>query len=383
MKKVLILLLTTVLLFTVGCSSNNTGDNAGNNQVSEGTETATETVNPVEALGLDYKTGLNEKGFYSDIDVKDYVTLADYQNLTIPSEIHKVDETYVQGSIDSILAGYATEKQVMDREIVDGDTVNIDYVGSVDGVEFEGGSTGGAGTSVTIGVTSYIDDFLAQLIGHKPGESFDIEVTFPENYGVENLNGKDAVFAITVNYISEQEMPELTDEFVKANLSERYESQTVEELKTFIESKIRENAIKGYIQNYLDTSFEVSEVPEAVISFQERMMTNYYNTSAVSYNVSLEEYLKNAMGVENVEDALATVSEQITMMSRYSMVIQSIAEDAGLEVTDEHMKAYFLANTGSEDYTQFADMYGLAYIKNSLLQEVVVEHLVGQVVLEE
>lgn len=85
--------------------------------------------------------------------------------------------------------------------VENGDTVNIDYVGSVDGVEFAGGSTQGYGTELVIGSHSYIDDFEEQLIGAHPGDTVNVVVTFPENYGVEELNGKEAVFVTTINGI--------------------------------------------------------------------------------------------------------------------------------------------------------------------------------------
>ena len=85
--------------------------------------------------------------------------------------------------------------------IEDGDTVNIDYVGSIDGVEFDGGNTQGQGTDLTIGSGSYIDDFEEQLIGAHPGDNVEMTVTFPEDYGNEELNGKEAVFDVTVNGI--------------------------------------------------------------------------------------------------------------------------------------------------------------------------------------
>ncbi len=83
----------------------------------------------------------------------------------------------------------------------DGDTVNIDYVGSIDGVAFDGGSTNGAGADLVLGSGTYIDGFEEQIVGHSVGETFDIEVTFPENYGSSDLAGQDAVFEITLNGI--------------------------------------------------------------------------------------------------------------------------------------------------------------------------------------
>lgn len=97
-------------------------------------------------------------------------------------------------------SGYSTDPTLT---VQDGDSVNIDYVGSIDGVEFEGGSTGGTGTTLVIGSGYYIDDFEEQLIGSHPGDTVDVNVTFPEDYGKEELNGKDALFQVTINGIYE------------------------------------------------------------------------------------------------------------------------------------------------------------------------------------
>ena len=97
-------------------------------------------------------------------------------------------------------SSYSTDSSLT---VEDGDTVNIDYVGSIDGVEFDGGNTQGMGTDLVIGSGSYIDDFEDQLIGSHPGDQVDVYVTFPEDYGVEELNGKEALFQVTVNGIYE------------------------------------------------------------------------------------------------------------------------------------------------------------------------------------
>ncbi|MCD8021861.1 MAG: FKBP-type peptidyl-prolyl cis-trans isomerase [Lachnospiraceae bacterium] len=97
-------------------------------------------------------------------------------------------------------ASYSTDTSLT---VEDGDTVNIDYVGSIDGVEFSGGSTDGNGTDLTIGSGAYIDDFEEQLIGYHPGDTVDVYVTFPEDYGVDELNGQEALFEVTINGIYE------------------------------------------------------------------------------------------------------------------------------------------------------------------------------------
>lgn len=97
-------------------------------------------------------------------------------------------------------SSYSTDTSLT---VEDGDTVNIDYVGSIDGVEFDGGNTQGMGTDLVVGSGSYIDDFEDQLIGAHPGDQVDVYVTFPEDYGVEDLNGKEALFQVTINGIYE------------------------------------------------------------------------------------------------------------------------------------------------------------------------------------
>lgn len=382
MKKLLILLLATAMLFMVGCSSKNE-TNGTNEEVAQTEEQTAETTNPVEALGLDYKTGLADNGFYVDVKAADHIEMVEYDNISIPSDVHVITEEIVQLNIDGILANFETANQVIDRAVVDGDTVNIDYVGSVDGVEFEGGSTGGNGTEVTIGVTSYIDDFLAQLIGHTPGESFDIEVTFPDNYNAEELSGKDAVFAITLNYISETVAPELTDAFVSENLAAEFNSNTVEEFRTYVAEELKANAILVYIQNYLAAEFVVTSVPEDVLAFQQTIMQNYYKMSAAQYNVTIDEYLVSYVGYETLEALTEASQEEIAQTSQFALIIQAVAEDADLAVTDENLKAYFEKFTGDEDYSRFEELYGIPYLKKSVLQEVVLDFLVSNATLEQ
>lgn len=149
-------------------------------------------------------------------------TAARKENIIAEREFDLFEETYEEWSKDLEDAWdfdkdvnteawetvYFVEKKELLKdtslEVKDGDTVNIDYVGKVDGVEFEGGNTNGMGADLTIGSHSYIDDFEEQLIGAHPGDTVEVNVTFPENYGNEELNGKDAVFTVTVNGIYEK-----------------------------------------------------------------------------------------------------------------------------------------------------------------------------------
>ena len=159
-------------------------------------------------------------------------------DITIDADLGQVTDEDISNYIDqNVLSNYATDEKVTNRAAADGDTVNIDYVGSVDGVEFDGGNTQGNGADLTLGSHhSYIDDFEDQIVGHMPGESFDVTVTFPEDYGNEDLNGKEAVFKTTLNYIKESKNPDLTDDWVASNLGETMNLNTIDELNDFVKN---------------------------------------------------------------------------------------------------------------------------------------------------
>lgn len=391
LRATLCLILVLALMMT-GCSNNEATE-----ENTDGVDTSTDTTDttdatddssagadaevPVELEELDYTTGLDDNGFFDGVTAVDLVDLIDYKNIVVPKERYEVADELIQTEIDTMLSYFPTVTEIMDRAIVDGDTVNIDYVGSVDGVEFEGGSTGGAGTEVIIGETQYIDDFLAQLIGHEPGESFDIEVTFPDVYQSEELQGKDAVFAITVNYIIESKDAELNDAFVVDNLSEMYEWTTVEEMKTSMREDMQAVNVSEYLQEVLLSDSTVSELPETVVEYQTRAMENYYKTTAVQYNMTVDEFLAAYVGFDTLEAMIESSQDQITDSVKYALVIQAIAEDADIVVDEEVLAGYFLEFTGSEDFSQFADQYGVSYLKFSILQEKILDYLTELVTL--
>jgi len=382
-----IMMLVAVMVFSA-CSSAEEPMEA-TEEVQEESAVVTETTDEVEAtdaseevvevvIDLDYGTGLDTNGFYADLVAKEFVENLVVSSIAVPKEIHTVEEATLQSEIDNILVSFMTTNEVMDRAIADGDTVNIDFVGSVDGVEFEGGSTSGAGTDVIIGETAYIDDFIQQLVGHTPGETFDIEVTFPEDYGVETLNGKEAIFAITLNYISEAVMPELTDAFVQENLAEMLEWTTVEEMRAGMMSTISERAILAYVQSDFIDQLVVTSIPEAVLDYQKKSMTNYYLSTASSYGVTLNEFLVSNFGLTSMDELYESAAQDLEDMSNYSIIIQAIAEEADLIVTDDVLRDYFVDINGSGDYSEFEDIYGIEFLKYTVLQQVVMDYLVEQ-----
>ena len=333
-----------------------------------------------EDAPFDYSEGLDDNGFWKDIKALDYIEIFDYDALPISKDVTEVPEEEVQSQIDMLLESFSTLEEVTDRPAADGDTLNIDFVGSVDGVEFEGGSTDGAGTDVIIGQTSYIDDFIEQLIGHNKGDTFDIDVTFPEDYGQEELNGKDAVFAITVNSISASVEPELTDEFVKENLSQGYGWNTVEELKKGLRDDMSEAAINSYVQDYLVEEVTVKSIPESILKIQEKALVHYYESYASQYGMELDEFLTSFLGVNNTEELLAQSQEDIRNNAVYTLSVQAVAEDAGIKVSEEDMANHFLVTTGSEDYSMYIEEYGIPFIKQTVLSQMVIDRIIENAV---
>ncbi len=329
-----------------------------------------------------YSDGIDKNGFWKDITAYDQVKLCEYNGITIPKDIHEISDEAVQAEVDSIIANFSYENQIKDRAVADGDTVNIDYVGSIDGVNFEGGSTEGQGTNVTIGVTTYIDDFLEQLIGHSPGESFDIEVTFPEDYGKEELNGKDAVFAVTLNHIVENVTPELTDDFVVTNFSSRFDFKTVAGMKEYVKDNLQHEAIAHYVQDYIYENTTINSLPDTLVEYQENLMIKYYKSNAENYGVEFEEFLNTYMGVSTTEELLETNHDDNKKNAEYHLILQAIAEDTDISVTDEDLTAYFSKYFGTEDHSEYEETYGMPYLKLTALHQSVLDYIIDNVVLE-
>ena len=388
-KTGLIVLLLTGILVISSCAVQEVTPPAETPAI-QGTDSASETptISDVPEAGSSDTTfsssdGIDDSGYWEGIKALDYVELANYQDLKIPVQTIEVSDEAIQAGIDDLLSSYITDKQVKDRPIVDGDNVNIDYVGSVDGVEFENGSTNGVGTDVTIGVTSYIDDFLEQLISHTPGETFDIQVTFPDPYeGNLELSGKEAVFNVTINYITETVAPELTDAFVSENFSSSYGWTTVEEMRAKIREDLKKNAIYNYIQNYIVENSTVSSTPESIISYQEKSLVAYYQDYADMYGLSLEDFLKTFMGIESADQLVASNSEQNLLQANYFLIMQAIAEDLKITVSTDDVSAYFVKYMNTDDYSSYETNFGLPYLKQAVLLQTVLDYIADNAILE-
>ena len=311
---------------------------------------------------VNYSLGLTTDGRFEGIAAKDYVTLGQYTNLTYPEEVTSVKEEDIQTRIDSIMSSHTYTTEVTDRAVKDGDTLNIDYVGKVDGVAFEGGSTDGNGTQVTIGVTSYIDDFLEQLIGHQPGETFDIEVTFPDPYqNNPDLAGKDAVFTVTVNHIVETYTYELTDDFVADNLQADYGYTSIADMREKIAADLHDTQVYNYMIETVLENCPVSEVPQKLVDNEITITVKQLKYQALQYNMDAST-LFTYYGVADEDAFRTTYEEDIREQISQYLVMMAIAEDAGLIATEQDVKDYFLEEMDTEDYSEYVKNYGYGYI---------------------
>ncbi len=384
--KWLVLLLAASLLAAVlaGCGTGTeetdltetevTGQDGQDDQdtdVSEPESDETQAPRP----SFDYSEGLEESGYWSGVQALSHVELLNYSDIDFPDEVAHVSDAELETELSNLLAYYASDETITDRPVSDGDTVHIDFEGSIDGVPFEGGSTGGMGTNVTIGVTSYIDGFLEQLIGQSPGETFDIEVTFPEDYGVDELDGQDAVFTISIHHIVETTVPELDDAFVAEYLSDVYGWTTSEEVTAALRSDLRSMAVESFLSEYLVEQTTIISIPENLLAYQERMMLDYYMDYAEQYGVTFDEFLSEYLEVETIEDMYEDNREHNEQIASLYLIVQAIAEDAGITVSETDVGQYFKRYMGIDDYSEYAETYGLPYLQMIVLQHTVFDYL--------
>ncbi|MCL2352195.1 MAG: FKBP-type peptidyl-prolyl cis-trans isomerase [Firmicutes bacterium] len=402
-----VLLVTAAPLFALaGCGSksgapaatqpkNNAA--ASTPPTSTNTPTPTATISTADSLATDgaaptdaaaptatpfsYSEGIDENGFWAGVRALDYVDMFAYKGMVISNDVRTVTDDQLQSQINSMLDSYSTSNQITDRAVADGDTVNIDYVGSIDGVEFQGGSTQGQGTEVTIGVTSYIDDFLQQLIGHKPGETVNVNVTFPADYQQTDLAGKDALFVTKINYIADKVKPELTDEFVNTNLASRYGWTTVAQMKDGMRAELQKEAIQQYIQQYFADNVTVKSVPDTLINYKVNSMIAYYQNYAAYNGVTLEEFLSGNFGYTSVDQLIEANKTTNENGAKYYLICQAIAEDLKYSVSDADLTNYFTKYVGSGDYSSYEQQYGLPYLKLVVLDQKVIDYIVDNSVV--
>ena len=305
-------------------------------------ESMAESETGTEAGTEDY----GPEAYLSGINVADYVTLGEYKGIEVSVDAPVVTDEYLDSYIDYVLQSNMVTTEITDRPVEEGDIVNIDYEGKIDGVAFDGGTA--QGYDLTIGSGTFIDGFEDGLIGAETGETVDVNVTFPENYQGEEVAGKDAVFTVTVNSISVETLPELTDEFVQGL---DVGVNTVEEYRQYAYDLLMEEEQATHDSNAEIAVLEAVMAGSQIQDPPEDMTNRYYNRiiDNMTYYASLYGYdLETFLSMQGTsEDA---IRESAVQAGQEIIVMQAIADAEGLSVTDEELDAEIETNAGSLGY---------------------------------
>ena len=282
-----------------------------------------------------------EKGkdfiFTAEVAVKPEVELGDYKGLEVEKADVEVTDDEVMAELLKVQKENSRYNPVTDRAAQLGDVVNIDYLGSVDGVAFDGGKA--EGFDLELGSHSFIEGFEDQIVGHNIGEEFDINVTFPEAYHAPELAGKAAVFAIKVNGITAKELPELNDAFAE----DVSEFSTLDEYKADILAKLAAEKTEKAKQLQGDKLLDAAvanckmEVPQVMYDNKIDSMMREFEENIVRQGLSMDVYYQY-MGT-NEETMRETFKDTSMKSVDARLMLEAIAKAENLVISDEDLDA--------------------------------------------
>ena len=304
------------------------------------------------------------------VPVKPEVKISSYKGMKIQQFAYTVKDEEVEAEVTRVLERNARKVDVTDRAAANGDIVNIDFVGTVDGVKFEGGEA--AGFDLTLGSGQFIPGFEDQVVGMNIGETKDVNVTFPEEYQAENLKGKPAVFAVKLNGIKAKELPELTDEFIK----EATGSETVEAYKEKAKERLQANAerrandaTENSILEAIAANTEV-EIPQVMIEKEIDGLVQKFEYQLMYQGLKLQDYLdflKTTMA-----DFRKNYEEQAKKNITSQLIISQLIKEENIEATEEEVDAKVAEQAASvgketEEYKKNMDPRQFDYIRSDII----------------
>ncbi len=315
---------------------------------------------------------LSENGItmVATVAVKPEVKLGDYKGIKFDKIEYNVTDEDVEAEISRLRERNSRMIEVTDRAVQNGDSVIIDYSGSVDGVKFEGGTA--EKQTLVIGSNTFIPGFEEQVIGMNIGEDRDINVKFPEEYHAEELKGKDAVFAIKLHEIKVKELPEVTDEFIKdaigAESVETYKKETVERLTKNNTDKAESEMENAIVKKITDNA--TVEIPDAMIEMQIDRMVQEMSYRMSYQGLKLEDYLKYAG--QSMDEFRAGYKAQAEDIVKSQLVIDKIITDEKLEAEESEIeeKIAEMAKAQGKEVPDIKKNFAarqLDYIKNEIV----------------
>lgn len=331
MKKraIMISMLLVMALSVTGCSQKTaTKDKDTKTEETAKTDDAEETESDnTEDTSEDTPTTAE---LMAGIDVEKCVTLGDYKGVTVEKTIQSVTDEDVQNEIDNALANYPVE---VDQAAKEGDTVNIDYVGKIDGEEFDGGSDQGA--DLKLGSGKFIDGFEDGLIGARKGETRTLNLTFPEDY-TQDLAGKAVEFTVTVNAVKEP-LSEPTDQWVADNI-EGYDN--IADYKAGIRSEQEENneqtadnQVRYVAWTQVIDNCTINEYPETLVEVGKKLYEQQVETYAKYAGMELDAYIESS-GLTQ-EEYQSNMEEYGKNVAAQALVCQAICDKEGFAIGDD------------------------------------------------
>ena len=275
--------------------------------------------------------------FTAEVAVRPEVKLGKYLGVQVTKIDTSVSDEEVEAAVEKERNNNARTVTVTDRPIANGDTAVIDFEGFVDGVAFEGGK--GENHPLEIGSHSFIDTFEDQLVGKNAGDEVEVNVTFPEKYQAADLAGKPAMFKVKVHEVKCKELPELNDEFAQDvsefDTLEEYKADVKKHLEVEKENEAKKTKEDEAIQKIIDKS--TMEIPEAMIETQCENMVNEFAQRLAQSGLSMEQYMQfSGLTLDKLKEQVRPEAET---RIKSSLVLEQIAKDEKIEITDEELDA--------------------------------------------
>lgn len=297
-------------------------------------------------------------------DVSKYVTIGQYKGLSLDKSVEAVTDDMVDGRIKEELQNKAEE--VTEGSVQNGDVVTINYVGTKDGVAFDGGTANNY--ELTIGSGTFIDGFEDGIIGMKKGQTKDLDLTFPEEYSSEELAGQEVVFKVTLQ--SFKRAPELTDDWAAKNTDCKTAEEYRKEIRTTLEDEAKtsaQNTLRETAWNTVLSASEVKEYPQDDMDTAKTEFKTLYENYAKQGDMTLEDFVK-AQGI-SMDDFEEQSSQYAEYKVKQNLIVQGIMDaenmtledEKSLSIQDELIKAYNV-----KDLAALVDKYGQAAVDESI-----------------
>ena len=348
-------------------------------------ENKVEVVDRPEIEIQEIGAGKNLK-FTAEVFVKPDVVLGEYKGVAVKKETTLVSDVEVDARVEEERNKQATEIEVEGRAVAEGDTVNLDYAGTVDGVAFAGGTA--QDQTLKIGSGSFIPGFEEQMVGMNIGEEKDLNVTFPEQYHAEELAGKAAVFHVKVNSITETQLPALDDDFAK-DISE---FDTLDEYKADIRAKLEAQAAERDNNNFTNAVIEKVlenasvEIPEAMIERQIDSMMRDFEYRLMGNGLKLDDFIKYTGS--DMQAFRENYRGQAIKSVKAHLVLEAIEKAEAIDATEEQIDKQlvaFAAQTGKtvEEFKASLSESDIEYFKADAIRDNCVKFLTDNAKVEE